>query len=410
MLALGLLACDPYRAWPDDETVFPWVYTPEEGLPAYADARFETETWSLEDDPSMAGYYLLKAASHRAGAPVESLAHFEAMRAALPPLAAGPHLSFVGDVMWLGENWEDALVPAAGLLDGVLRVGNLETPVAPSFPTDLQELPLYAFNAPPAYLDALPFDALQLNNNHSLDVGDLGLTETVEQVLSAGYVATGVDTHAVVDVDGEEFALLSYTWGLNRPEEPTTHELFVVPFGHLDEAIDLQPIADDLAAARAAGQRAIVLVHWGYEYEYYADPHFLVLGRRLVALGADLVVGSGPHVVQPPELCFVNHPDVVPGIGTCSVRTLDDAPRTAAVLYSLGNFATMNPTVPVQVGVAASVSFDSQGVTGLGWEAAVSRDGGDGLRVYPLADHLDDPELAAESVRLDAHLGAGWKR
>ena len=409
-MVLGLLACGPYGAWPDDETVFPWVYTPEEGLPAYADVRFETETWSLEDDPELAGYYLLKAASHRTSAPVESLAHFDQMRAAIPPLADGPHLSFAGDVMWLGENWEDALVPAAGLLDGDVRVGNLETPVAPSFPTDLQELPLYAFNAPVEYLDALPFDALQLNNNHALDVGDEGLTETVEQVALAGYVGTGVDTHAVVDLAGEPVALLSYTWGLNHPETPTTHELFVVPFGHLDEDIDLQRIADDVAEARAAGRRAVVMVHWGYEYEYYADPHFLVLGRRLVALGADLVVGSGPHVVQPPELCYVNHPDVVPGVGTCSVRTDDGVSRTAAVLYSLGNFATMNPTVPVQVGIVGSVSFDEEGVSGLGWEAAVSRDGTDGRRVYPLADHLDDPDLAQESARLDAHLGVGWKR
>lgn len=410
MIVFGLLACDPYADWPDEGTAFPWVYTPEEGLPAYADVRFETETWSLDDDPEMAGYYLLKAANHRPSAPVESLAHFDAMRLLLPPLVDGPHLSFAGDVMWLGENWADALVPAAGLLDGDVRIGNLETPVAPSFPTDLQELPLYAFNAPTAYLDALPFDALQLNNNHALDVGDQGLGETVEQVAAAGYTGTGVDSHAVVDLAGEPVALLSYTWGLNHPETPTTHELFVVPFGHLDEDLDLRRIGDDIAAARAAGRRPVVLVHWGYEYEYYADPHFLVLGRRIVALGADLVVGSGPHVVQPPELCFVNHPDVVPGIGTCSVRTDDGVPRTAAVLYSLGNFATMNPTLPVQVGIAASVSFDADGVSGLGWAGAASLDTGDGLHVVQLAEHLDDPDLAAESERLDAHLGVGWKR
>jgi poly-gamma-glutamate synthesis protein (capsule biosynthesis protein) len=407
-----------YDDWPDPDTVFPYVYTPEEGLEPYEEVRWETETWDPETDPDNSGLYLTKALLHRKGAPAESLAHFDVMRGAIPPLPTvegGARLSFVGDVMWMGENWDTFALPAAGLLDGDLRVGNLETPVSADDPTAPGELGLYRFNSPPEILDGLPFDAIQLNNNHSLDVGDSGLEATVAAVTAHGFAPTGVDTHATVAAGDTNVALLSYTWGVNRRDFVSTHELFVVPFGHLDEVIELSGIAADIAAARAGGaDTVVVLVHWGYEYEYYPDPHFLQLGRQIVALGADLIVGEGPHVAQPAELCYVNHPEVVPGIGTCSVRTEDGAPRTAAILYSLGNFGTTLPTLPCQAGMVASVAVgkDSAGATtvGLGWSAAVTVDGDDGLEVLPLADALDDTERADEAERLDAHLGTSWKR
>jgi poly-gamma-glutamate synthesis protein (capsule biosynthesis protein) len=135
----------------------------------------------------------------------------------------------------------------------------------------------------------------------------------------------------------------------------------------------------------------------------------MVLAREIIAAGTDLVVGSGPHVVQPAELCLVNDPQAEPGVGSCAIRTDDGVPRTAAVLYSLGNFASVMATTPCQVGVVATVSL-GPGVTGLQWQGVATVDDGAGPSVVPLADRLFDPELAAESARLDAHLGTRWKR
>jgi poly-gamma-glutamate capsule biosynthesis protein CapA/YwtB (metallophosphatase superfamily) len=411
---LALFGCDPYAAWPDAETVFPWVFTPETDLEEYEQVRWETETWDPSEDYGQAGRYLLKLQDHRPGAPDESLEHFEAMRPQTPPLADGPTISFVGDVMWLGENWDAFALPVAGLLDGELRIGNLETPTSPDHPTEQEDLDLYTFNAPVELLDGLPLDLLQLNNNHSVDVGQEGLEATIEQVEARGLLQTGVDQHAIVDVGGRSVALLSYTWGLNGKQAPPDHELFVVPFGHLDEAIDLAPIGADVQGAKAAGADTIVLLlHWGYEYEYYPDPHFLVLGRELVALGADVVVGHGPHVAQPAELCHVNQPEHVPGVGVCSLRTDDGEPRDALILYSLGNFDTMQPTVPIQTGLVATVSLGADGADGAGvaWEAITTTSVGGDLTVLPLAEVAGTSgEHAAEMERLDRHLGTTWKR
>ena len=397
---LHLLACHAPQSASDP--AFPYAYTPEEDLEFWAEARWETETWESSETEMAAGY-LLKAAYHRKSAPVESREHFEQMRAQIPALDAGLQLDFVGDVMWVGDNWAEYATPVTGLLDGDLRIGNLETPTSPDEPAELVASGLVSFNADPAMLDGLPLDVLQLNNNHSIDFGDAALVATVEELDARGLVPTGVDTHAVVDIDGASVALLSYTWGINQRDEGSSHELFIVPFGHIGEAIDLEPIAADIAAADA--DLVVLLLHWGFEYEYYPDPHFMILARQLIAAGADLIVGQGPHVAQPPEICQVNR-GVPEGIGLCSVETGGE-PRTAAVLYSLGNFGTVMATAACQSGVVASVTLEpSVGVTGLGWRGIAIVDG---PWIQPLQS-LDDPVWIAEQSRLEEHLGRSWMR
>ncbi len=404
---------DPYAAWPDSRVTFPWGVPAEMDLESWEEVRWETETWDPFVDQSTAAAYLIKASQHRQGAADEVVEHHHVMNGALPPLSgSGVRLSFVGDVMWLGTSWSTFALPVAGLLDGDLRIGNLETPVVPGESTDLDDLGLYTFNAPPELLDGLPLDALQLNNNHSLDLGDDGLEATLDEVEAAGLLGTGVDSHATIEVGGLRIALLSYTWGLNGRGPSDRHQLFVVPFGHVQEAeLDLSGLAADVVAARAGGADVVIVMpHWGFEYEYYADPWFLQLGRRFVEVGADLVVGHGPHVVQPAEICSVNRPDELPDIGTCSVRA-DGETRTAAILYSLGNFDTVQPTIPVQTGLVATVEVGAGGILGMGWEAVATVPGGDGKEVRPLAELAeDDVDYAIEQGRLRAHIGAGWQR
>jgi hypothetical protein len=422
--AFLLAACDPYASWPDPTEVFPWRYTPETDLPAYATVRVETETWVPLVDVEETGLYIQKSVYHKATAPYEERVHFGLVRPAIPPLTPrDPRMSFVGDIMRFDGNWAGFADPVADRLEGI-RVGNLETPVSREHPTDPDELSaefgIYAFNSPPELVAGLPLDVVQINNNHSLDLGDRGLELTHEEVVASGRSAIGMDENlAWAEADDLRVAVLSYTWGLNppggsAPAAPSVHDLHVVPFGHLDEDIDLQPIRRQVRAARVDGATHVVLLlHWGFEYEYFPDPHFLQLGRELVGLGADLVVGSGPHVVEPAEICDVNRPRAVPGIGRCSVRDLDDPrQRTAAILYSLGDFGTDLATVPLQVGVVATASLrPGAGVTGLGWEAVASTDApGSGQVMVPLEDLTEDPVYAEEAARLDALLGTSWKR
>jgi hypothetical protein len=382
---------------------YPYTYTEETDLEDYELVRVETETWQPVIDELETGLYVQKSFLHRPGAPVESLEHFATMREAVPPLADNGdlRLSFSGDTMWVGGNWDHVFDPVASHFDGALRITNLETPATPNASSERFALGTYAFNSDPAYLDGLPVDLVQLNNNHSLDADESGLTDTLAEVDARGLLRTGVDGHAVVEVAGSTIAFLSFTWGINQAGVIPARELFIVPFGH-DGDVEL---AVATAAIRAAtADFVVVMPHWGYEYEYYPDPRFMVQAREMIAAGADLIVGTGPHVVQPPELCRVNGGGEE-GVGACEVSDGGE-PRMAAVLYSLGNAATTMATMPCQVGLLATVSLGASGVTGLGWDPLVSHDS------VPEVRPIDETNAAeaAELARLGEHLGSGWRR
>lgn len=410
-LPLLLLACDPYAPWPDPQAVFPWVSSPEVGLEPWEQIRYESGGWLPGLDLEETALYLQKAITTTDRAPAETPVHFGLHRTSLPALQADDLvISFVGDVMWTGGGWADTYAPVAHLLeDADLAVANLETPVDPTQSTDAGALGLYAFNADPSLLDGLPATVVGFSNNHTADAGEQGLDATAAEVSVRGKVLAGVDAHPVVDLGGVRVAFLAYTWGLNN-DVPLLHDVHVVPFCDLDDKVDLDGVAADLQAADA--DLRVVLVHWGYEYEHFPASRMMRVARRLVALGADAVVGSGPHVAQPAEFCFVNAPGVVPGVGTCSVRTADGVPRTAAVLYSLGNFGTATGLLPAtQAGVVARLSLDvAQGATGMDWTAVVSTADDDGQTLLPITDLADDVVWAEEQARLLQHLGPGWAR
>jgi poly-gamma-glutamate synthesis protein (capsule biosynthesis protein) len=403
--------CDPYAHWPDPQAVFPWVSSPEEGLEPWEEVRYEAGGWTPGVDLTETALYLQKALATTDRAPPETPVHFGLHRSGLPAVVEIDRvLAFSGDAMWTGAGWADTYGPSARLLDGAdLRLTNLETPTDPDQPTDAAALGLYAFNADPSLLDGLPADVVQLSNNHATDAGADGLDATIDQIEARGLTVAGVDAHPVLDVAGATVAVLAYTWGLNGAA-PVDHDLHVLPFCDLDARLDLDGVAADIEEANA--DLVVVLVHWGFEYEHFPAPRMMRVARRLVALGADAVVGTGPHVPQPAEFCFVNTPGVVPGTGTCSVRSADGTPRTAAILYSLGNFGTATGLLPAtQAGLVARLSLDPErGATGMDWAAVASLPDGGGQTLVPLLDLLDDPVWAEEDARLVAHLGPRWRR
>ena len=197
--------------------------------------------------------------------------------------------------------------------------------------------------------------------------------------------------------------------GLNGREDVSTHELFIIPFGRIGQDIDLSSMETHIATMKERGADYIVLMlHWGFEFEYYPEPHFMQLARQMIEFGADVIVGHGPHVVQPAEICWVNHADKIPGVGTCSVQTVDGVPRRAAVFYSLGNFTSDLRSPPAfETGIVGQVTLGNGEVTGMGWTPTTARY--EPIRVLPTDDLLDDPELSEESERLDGHLGNNWR-
>ena len=410
--ALGLLllfGCSPtgYDAWPEQKETFPWVFTPDPDRPDFVDGRWETEDWGF-DDATRSGYYLEKLLNYYKTTSPEVAEHFSTVQSTIPTLGEGLVISFVGDMLPIANNHANFADGIVDVVSADYQVANLETPTSPDHPVQNSGAPP-KFNEPVEMLDGLPFDLLQLNNNHSYDVGDDGIAATKREVLNRGMETTGLNEHALVTVQGTQIGFMAYTWGLNGREDVSTHELFIVPFGHIGEEIDLSTMETQIAAMKERGAEYIVLLlHWGFEYEYYPEPHFMQLARRMIAMGADVIVGHGPHVVQPAEVCWVNHPDQVPGVGNCSLQTADGRARRAAVFYSLGNFtSSIRSPAAFETGIVGRVSLSGGEVTGLGWTPVSVKY--EPTRVVPTDDNLDDANFAGESERLNGHLGSAWR-
>ena len=145
----------------------------------------------------------------------------------------------------------------------------------------------FAFRAEPEYADILlpnGVEGVTLENNHVLDMGEEGLAETRDNLLSAGVKVAQEGSPSIFTVKGITFGNLAYqTFG-----------------GRHDEIIAKLP--EDIAALREAGCEIIIVsYHWGAELDYEPNSNQVRLGRATIDAGADLVIGHHSHRINPIE-------------------------------------------------------------------------------------------------------------
>ena len=178
-----------------------------------------------------------------------------------------------------------------------LTIANFEGTLTDS---DEREDKTFAFKAPASYASILSgssVEAVNTANNHSHDYGDQGFDDTLAALDDAGIVHFGYDETAVMDIKGIKVGLVGI------------YELY----DHLGRE---QQLKDNIAKVKADGAQLIVVIfHWGNETETVPDSNQTPLGRMAIDLGADLVCGHHPHVLQ--------------GIETYKGKN---------IVYSLGNF------------------------------------------------------------------------
>ncbi len=274
-------------------------------------------------------------------------------------------LRAVGDVM-VGRFVADRAAqdgyaaPFAALdaeLAGDLVLGNLESPLTERH-EQLRPGP-YRLPAPPAFapeLRAAGFDLLGLANNHALDAGPLGLADAREHLGRSGIAAAGIGKTAaeayqpqLLETGGLTLAVLAFNDvadpadgnGRPNPDFAACRKPADCPMGRA--WLDAQALSA-VAQARNQADLVVVMVHGGREYAPEISPRQRDQARRLVAAGADLVIGSHPHVLQKTEM-------------------LDAGGRAGYVAYSLGNFLFDAPDDPaISSGAVLQVLFDAAGV------------------------------------------------
>lgn len=212
-----------------------------------------------------------------------------------------------------------------------ITVGNLEGPITalpsvsvgtePGSPNNFR----FTFPEETAERIAPYFDIVSLGNNHALDWGFDGLRQTIEHLTKAGvaYIGDGGQhTQVFRKVHGVPLAFISY------------NEFDVI--GHVAAA---QKTIEQVTAAKQQGYIPVVYTHWGDEYVPPAD-RIRERGYAFIDAGAEIVIGSHPHVVLEHEYR-----------------------NGRAIYYSLGNFIFDQFFSPeVQQGLMLSVTFTKDGV------------------------------------------------
>jgi hypothetical protein len=223
-------------------------------------------------------------------------------------------LLFLGDIMQHDSQINDAWDPIAKKYDYNpcfkyvkpytqsvdLAIGNLELTLAgPPYKGYPQ------FSAPDELLFALKamgMDVLVTANNHCVDTGKKGLERTVMMLDSLGIPHTGtfvdevskLNEHPlIVEKNGFKLALLNYTYGTNG---------LPVTAPNIVNRIDTAEIRLDLIRAKSLRPDAIIVfTHWGSEYQSLPNVWQKTVTEHCFKLGAQLVIGAHPHVLQPME-------------------------------------------------------------------------------------------------------------
>ena len=144
------------------------------------------------------------------------------------------------------------------------------------------------------------FDLLATANNHANDAGATGLINTINTLKNHGFYQTGTFKNLaernffyplIIYKNNFKLCFLNYTYDTNgiKTKAPT-----VVNF------IDTAIMKKDLALAKLIRPDfIIVIMHWGKEYHLEESAAQQKLAHWLFKNGADLIIGSHPHVVQP---------------------------------------------------------------------------------------------------------------
>ena len=234
-----------------------------------------------------------------------------------------------------------------------------------------------SFSAPEALAEEAAeagIDLFLCANNHICDKGRRGLVSSLEKYEKIGVPVTGVYRDSldeqkhnpyIAEIGGVRVAFINFTYGTNGIRVP---EPFIV------NMMDKEKVREAFVRARKMEADIIIaLPHWGQEYTTVPDSRQREWAEFLLECGADAVIGSHPHVIQPVEF---------------------------PVAYSMGNFISNMSLRNTELGLMiilkiAVTSYGDSYVAGL--EAVpvwCSRPGGygDGYTVLPVREFLNRKE------------------
>jgi len=237
------------------------------------------------------------------------------------------------------------------------------------------------------------FDILGTANNHSADRGSRGIFRTLRVLDSLGIRHTGtwaspeerdIISPLMICHEQMRIALLAYTYGTNG---------IVVPPPATVAYIDTIRAAADIRRAEWLGaDRTIIFIHWGIEYDTMPSAEQKKTAEALRRAGADLIIGSHPHVVQP------------------VAAETDSAVIRNPVVWSMGNFVSNQRTrrrdgglmIRLEITANSDTAYVSDAGYVLTWVYTPVENGKQKFYILPCAEFEKKPEFFQLPVHYEA--------
>jgi len=205
------------------------------------------------------------------------------------------------------------------------------------------------FSSPPKIIRDLKdigVDVLSIANNHTLDQGEEGLLEAIQQMEKVEMPYVGAyksfedqQTNRIFDVEGVSLGILSYTYGTNSHETPVGKDYLV-------SRIEETRIINEIKELKTKADFVVVSIHWGAEYNLMANDMQKKLASSIAQAGADIIFGHHPHVIQQYELLA------------------SENGHKTHVFYSLGNFFSGQKDEYTNIGGIAKIEVLKKNVNG----------------------------------------------
>lgn len=196
------------------------------------------------------------------------------------------------------------------------------------------------------------FDLIVTSNNHCLDRGEKGALRTLDVLREQGLDTIGTYKSAeefrqflIKDLKGIKVGFLSYTYDTNGI--PIPDDVWVSMMDHdkiMADIGELSPQVDFL----------VVIMHWGEEYGTYPTSEQQEWAEEFLESGADAIIGSHVHVVQPDQEMEIDGKKkyVIYSLGN-SLGNQNGIDRNSGVI------ARLNITKPEKDGRAVLESVDT---------------------------------------------------
>lgn len=167
-------------------------------------------------------------------------------------------------------------------------------------------------------IEALGTDVVLMANNHVYDYGKDAFLDTLDTLSSAGILEVGAGRNiseamapVYFDIDGITISYVAASRAEKNIMTPKAGDNSPGILYAYDEAQYLECIK----TAKANSDYCVASIHWGTEYSNNADKTQRKLAKEFIDAGADVVIGTHPHVIQ-------------------GIEYYKDKP----IIYSLGNF------------------------------------------------------------------------